>query len=103
MTESTEIVLRSGKTLNYPTIINPSQPTSSMETESQDIGNPSPQAASQTELEEKVDGLRDELDSLKSMLNTLIKQGQEREERENIGQSSRIREQSSSDSLAGSF
>ena len=100
MTESTEIVLRSGKTLNYTTITNSSPSTSNMEPERQDIGNSSPQAVSQNELEEKVDGLRDELDSLKSMLNTLIKQGQEREEREKMSQSSRNREQSSSDKRA---
>ena len=101
MTESTEIVLRSGKTLNYSTINNSSPSTSNMEPKRQDIRNSSPQAVSQNELEEKVDGLRDELDSLKSMLNTLIKQGQEREEREKMGQSSRNREQSSSDMVTG--
>ena len=101
MTENSEIVLRSGKTLNYTNIADSSPSTSNMESERQDIGNSSPQVVSQNELEEKVDGLRDELDSLKSMLNTLIKQGQEREEREKLSQSSRNREQSSSDMVTG--
>ena len=56
MTENIEIVLRSGKTLNYATIADPSPSTSNMEPEGQSIGNSSPQVVSQNELEEKVDG-----------------------------------------------
>ena len=98
MTENTEIVLRSGKTLNTSTIVNSSSSTSDMDGGNQDIDNTSHQTSSQVELEEKVDGLRDELDNwIRSMLNTLIRQGKEREVRERITESSRNRYQSSSD------
>ena len=97
MSENSEIVLRNGKTLNTSSIPNPSSSTSKMDSGNQDIENPSHQTNSQIELEEKVDGLRDELDDLKSMLNTLIQQGKEREERERVCESTKSREQSSSD------
>ena len=64
MTENTEIVLRNGKTLNTSSILNPSSSTSNMDSGNRDIEDSSHQTNSQVELEEKVDGLRDELHNL---------------------------------------
>ena len=64
MTENSDRVLRNGKILNTSSIPSSSPATTNMEDESQDIRDSSPRLTTQNELEEKVDGLRDELDSL---------------------------------------